>query len=202
MAGRRGTRIRKIARRRQELQKYGKLLNEPSHFSLRHRAVGSIRLRSFITLGRSLFDAMDKHLIVAILNDVLSRGRVSAILGPEPENTPGILRKCVVTAHDLERTPDGRLAFRSRSQDFVVVPADELPRGPWPLVPVVVQHSVGISIGMQLTTKRGRPIDLSNFETLLRSLGSTTRERAYLRGHLRKLGFEIQFSESRSGVPR
>jgi hypothetical protein len=200
MAGRRGSRVRKITRRRNELQKYARLLNEPSHFSLRYRSVGSLVLRRFIQLGRSLFNEQDKHLLVALLNDVLSLGRFAATMGPEPENTPGIMQTFVVTAHNLERTPDGRLGLTTPEQGFVVAPLGKIPSGPWPRVPVLVEHSVGISIGAQLTTKRGRPINCSSLGTLLTSLASTRGERAYLSRRMRQLGFEIDFAKPKQGA--
>ncbi len=199
-AGRRGSRIRKITRRRNELHRHARLLNEPSHFSLRYRAVGSATIRQFIELGRLVFDSHDGSLLVAILNDVLSHGRFTATLGPEPENTPCIMRTTVVTAHDLGVQADGRLALLTREESFAVASSENVPRGQWPRVPIIVEHSAGIQLGTQFITRRGHPVDMSNFGTLLRSIATTRGERSYLRGRLRKLGFEIEFGKP-TGVP-
>ena len=59
----------------------------------------------------------------------------------------------VVEIKDINRTPEGTIALKGPSHKMHVVSSTEVPRGRWPNAPVVVQHAVGISIGMQFVKK-------------------------------------------------
>jgi hypothetical protein len=190
-------RIRKFAMRFQTLRKWQRILNEPAHFSTKFRTVDADRLSSYIQLARGWFDDKDKHLIVAALNEVLSHSRVQATIENDSDNTPGICWRVVVTAHNLERTVKGALALRGPEKPFLVIPENQVPRGTWPRIPVLVQHSVGISIGVQFVTKHGTPVDISNGEGVLRTFSSTPGERSYLSRRLRQLGLEVRFKKKR-----
>ncbi len=200
LARKRGPRIRKFARNPRGLRRWQRLLNEPSHFSTRQRSVGAPVLRSFAQLARVWFDQKDKYLLVGALNEIFSRGRVWATLGADADNTPGICQKVVVTAHNLERTPEGGLALLTPERPLHVMSSTEVPRGRWPSLPVVVEHSVGISLGYQLVTRQGRPVDISSMKGILKSLSSTAGARSNLSRRLRQLGLEIRFdSDARGG---
>jgi hypothetical protein len=139
---------------------------------------------------RAWFDDKDKYLIIAAINELYSDGKIRATLGSDDENTPGVSQQVRVTAANLRRTADDGLALDGPRKRFVVIPDDEVPRGPWPRKLVLVQHSVGISMEFQFLTKRGDPVDLSSAEGILRSFSKTRGQRAYLVRRLRELGFE------------
>ena len=191
LARRRGPRIRKFARQPRVLRAWQRKLNEPSHFSLKFRAIGADRLKAFVSWVRQLFDTKDKYLIVAAVNELFSNGRFCATLSTDLENTPGISMKAVIGPKHLERDEHGHLALRSSFQGMQVISDTEIPRGPWPRQPVLVQHSVGIILGIQFVTRDGTSVDISNTGGILASLARTSGQRAALTRRLRELGFEI-----------
>lgn len=193
VARQKGPRVRKFARYPLSLKAWLQQLNEPSHFSAKFRNVDHIKLKNFIKLAKQLFDKKDKYLIIAIVNQLLSDGKIQATLGHDQDNTPGVMTKAVVSPWNLERTKDGSIALNGPEKAFKVISATEIPRGPWPKNLVLVQHSVGISIGMQLVSKSGEPINLQTMETLLISFSKTKGQRAALTRRLRRLGFDIKW---------
>ncbi len=192
-ARRRGPRIRKFCRNPRTLRKWQRVLNEPSHYKTTFRSVDSTAIRQFVTFSRALLDHKDKFLLVGALNELLSKGRVLATLLPDAENTPGIAQRVIVTANNLHLSPEGALSLLGPEQRFHVLADDQIPRGPWPRFPVVVQHSVGISMGVQFVTRRGAPVNIRTMETVLQSLATTRGERAYLAARLRRLGLQVEF---------
>src|SRR3972149_1439470 len=79
-ARRRGPRIAKFARLRRTLRMWQRILNEPSHFSLKFRRVDTQFLQSFISRAGSTFDDLARHLLIAGINEVFSGGRFRANL--------------------------------------------------------------------------------------------------------------------------
>ncbi len=193
IARNRGDRIRKFARKPRTLDKWLRVLNEPSHFSIKFRKTDEHLLMKFINLAKTWFDNKDKHLIVCALNEIFSRGRVWATLRNDPDNTPEICQQVVVSANNLERTQDGGLALRGPKKPCLVISSTEIPRGRWPRVPVVVQHSVGISFVMEFVNKHKKPINISSMTGLIESFSSTVGEKRYLSQCLRKLGIKITY---------
>lgn len=193
LAARRGQRIRDLVRHRGSLKRWARTLNEPSHFSPRYRKVTAQMLRGFIPEARKWFVQSDHVLVVAIVNDVMSRGRFRAILGPDPTNIPGLQQTIVVKASNLTRTADGKLGLGTPVKNFTVISANDIPRGRWPSNPVVVQNTSGFSFHLRMITRRGTPIDLTSVETIIRSLAVTVGERSYLSRRLKQLGFGIKF---------
>jgi len=191
-ARKRGPRIRKFARYPRSLKKWQREFNEPSHFSPGYRRVGVSAIRDFVNGVRGWFDDKDKYLIIAAINELYSDGKIRAILGSDEDNTPGVSQRITVTAANIHRTGDGGLTLDGPFDSFVVIPDDEVPRGPWPGKLVLVQHSVGIMMQFQFVTKCGNPVDLSSFEGILKSFSKTRGQRAYLVRRLRQLGFEAQ----------
>lgn len=190
-----GPRIRKFARYPRTLKKWQSELNEPSHYSTRFRKCGEVGIRDFVSRTRNLFDDKDKYLLVAMVNQLNSGGRIFATLSSDEQNMPGICEKVTVTVADLRRTPDGQWSLEGPKTKFRVIPGDEVPRGQWPPMPVLVKGTESMRMGFQFLTKRGTPVDISNLEGIIRSLGQTTDERALLVRHMKKLGFEIRFKE-------
>jgi len=192
-AARCGSRIGKFVRVRRTIAKWARILNEPSHFSVRNRRLCDAELRQFVAIAHGWFDDKDKNTLVAILNQVVSQGRYTAVLGPEPDNLPGIHQRVVVTAADLKRTPEGAVTLRVEIP-HVIVSKRHAPRGRWPRVPVLIERTGDISIGFQLVTKRGKPVKTGTLEDVFRSLASTKGERAYLVRRMKELGLMYSFS--------
>ncbi len=191
-ARRRGPRIRKFARYPRSLKKWQQEFNEPSHFSPGYRRLGISAITDFVNRVRGMFDDKDGYLIIAAINELYSGGKIRAILGTDEDSTPGVSQRIVVTAANIHRTGDGALTLHGPIDNFVVVPDDEVPRGPWPGKLVVVQHSVGIIMQFQFVTQCGDPVDLSSFDGILKSFSKTRGQRAYLVRRLRQLGLEVQ----------
>jgi hypothetical protein len=193
LARRRGPRISKFGRSLADLQRWQRELNEPSHFSLRFRAIDARRLLAFVAFARSVLDEKDKYLIVAAVNELFSHGKVRAVLGDDSDNTPGITTTAVVGPGALRRTAIGGITLETPPFRLKVISATEVPRGAWPRGTVVlVQHAVGMSIGSTLVTARGTPIDLSSMNTAIHSFAESEHQARYLIGHLRRLGFSVE----------
>jgi len=195
LARRRGPRIRKFARHPRTLRKWQREFNEPSHYSTRFRKVDQGTIIDFARRTRSWLDEKDKYLLVSALNELNSDGRIQATLSDDEGNTPGICQRTIVSAANLYKTPDGGLAMKGPQQRLVVLPDDEVPRGRWPTAPVLVRGTQDMSIGVQFLTKRGTPVDISNFEGIIRSFSQTRGERAFLVRRMREIGFEVHFEK-------
>ena len=191
-AAKRGSRIRKFVRARRSIAKWARILNEPSHFSITNRRLSDSELRQFAQTARDWFDEKDKNVLVAIVNQIISRGKYTAVLGPEPANIPGIEQRVVVTAADLKRTAEGSLTL-GVEVPHLIVSKRQVHRGRWPQLPVLIESTGDISIGVQLVTKRGQPVHLGALKDIIESLGSTRGERAYLVRRMRELGLTLQF---------
>lgn len=196
----RGDRIRKFATKPRTLDKWRKLLNESSHFSTKHRKLDESVLGEFIDYANTIFDEKDKYLIVAALNEIFSKGRVRAILGNDEENTPGILIQSVVGIKDINRTSEGGITLTGPSHNLHVLSSTEVPRGRWPNAPVLVQHSVGISLNFQLVKKDRNPVNISSTEALLNSFSSTPVETRRLIRRLKKIGFNVVADEQNAQI--
>lgn len=195
LARRRGSRIRKFARHPSSLKKWQHELNEPSHYSAQFRRVDEAWLRTFVSRIDGYFDGRDAFLLVAAANELFSQGRVTATLGKEPDNIPGIMTKSVITPRHIVKTGSGGLAIEGPQGPVEVLSDTTIPRGRWPRKPVLVQHTAGISIGIQLVTKRGDPLDIRSMEATLGSLAKTSGQRAALTRRLRQLGFDIEWGK-------
>lgn len=86
------------------------------------------------------------------------------------------------------------MCLKTPKKNLVVISATEIPRGPWPGKPIIVQHAVGTFFGFQLVTKRGYPVDIGSVEGIIRSFSKTKGEIRFLKCRLKKLGFELSLS--------
>lgn len=189
----RGPRIRKFARNPRSLDRWRKLFNEPSHFRnpAARRKTREREILSFVERMRNVIDPYDCHLITAAVNELRSGGRIRAVLSNNPQNSPGIGFDVVVTPKNIEFL-DGKLTLRAPGPSLRVIPdTHEVPHR-WVRLPVIVQHSEGISIESRLVTEDGDPVDLTNMETILLSLARTPEGRARLERRLKKLGIEVK----------
>ena len=195
----RGPRIGKLARWPRSLARWQRLLNEPAHFSTRNRDMDEATLRGFVRFARTLFDGDDKYALVAAINEIYSGGIYTAVLSSDDRNMPGLYRRIVVGPSAIQLDANGQLSFKTPAFPLRIISATDVPRGPWPRgAAVIVQHTVGMSIGGQLVTRRGDPIDLTSLATTIASFARNPGQRRYIRAHFRKLGLRIEFNE----VPR
>jgi hypothetical protein len=177
----RGRRIRKFASNPRTLRKWQRELNKPSHFSTAFRTVNEVMLSHFLTYAKKLFDDKDKLLLIAAANELYSKGKIKATLSSDHDNTPGISQKVIVTAANIQRNKTGTLCLKIPTKEYTVISATEVPRGPWPGKPLIVQHTVGMSFETQLVTKKGDPVDISNFEGIIRGFAKTKGEIRFLK---------------------
>jgi len=189
-----GPRIRKLARQPKSLERWQRELNEPAHYSTRFRSIDENDLREFVIFVRTILDEYDKYAIVAAINEIFTNGTYRAILGKDKKNMPGISKKIVVGPSAFTRGEDGRLVFQMPETKWTVISETKVPRGRWPRnSPIIVQNTAGITIRMEAMTKSGDPVDLTSLASVIASLAKSEGQRRYLKGHFRRLGFEISF---------
>ena len=194
-ARRRGPRIKKFARFPHSLNKWRREFNEPSHFRnpAAKRKTREKHISAFVKRMRPLFDQVDPYLITAAFNEIVSKGKVKAVLGSDLNNTPGVRVDIILKASALfidERI----LRWRTPTFPIRVVPDDkEVPYKSSSAV-VLVQHSYGMMLNMHLRAEDGLPIDLTNTETVILSMARTLEGRKRVERRLNKLGIEIDWN--------
>jgi hypothetical protein len=124
-----GPRIRKFARYPRVLKAWQRELNEPSHFSAKFRKIDAAWLRAFVGRVKQWVDEQDKHLIVAAVNELLSNGRIQAVISNDASNTPGVSSKVVIGPNSLELDDQGNLSLRTPQQEMLVISDSDIPRG-------------------------------------------------------------------------
>jgi hypothetical protein len=194
-ARRRGPRIRKFARHPRSLNRWREQLNEPSHFR-NPVARPSARVKDISDFGRRvrpLFDATDPYLITAAVNEVLSKGRVKAILGSDARNTPGVRVDLRVSPRDLVRNDDGALALRSPEIPIAILPNDREVPLRWSKKVILVQHSIGMMLEGRFVNEEGAPVDLSSMDSVLGSFAKTQRGRRRLERRMKELGCLVRW---------
>jgi hypothetical protein len=194
LARARGPRIRKFARQPRVLKAWQKKLNEAAHFTVQNRTVDTDFLRGFIGKMRPQFDAKDINLIIAAINELFSGGRVTATLSDDADNIVGVQRKVVVTA-DMLDLENGNLTLRTNEDAFLVISNTEVPKGPWPKRLVLPTDCDGMQISAQFVTRKGEPVDLRTFGTILSSLGRTKGQRAAVTRRTKQLGLEVKWEK-------
>lgn len=193
LARRRGQRIRKFARFPRSLDKWRRLLNEPSHFS--NPAAGiktkEKNIHEFVTRFTATFEEIDGYLITAAVNELRSSGTIRAILAKDDNNTPGVQCDVVVTPNNLE-LENGKLSLKTRPIPIQVVPNSENVPYRWRRRVVVVQHSHGMKLGLRLITRTGHPINLTNTGTIIESFMIDSRDQRLLFRRLKQQGINVE----------
>lgn len=193
LARRRGKRIRKFARFPRSLDKWRKLLNEPSHFlnPAARRKTKEKHIHEFVTTVTAIFEEVDGYLITAAVNELRSYGAVRAILGNDDNNTPGVQCDVVVTPNNL-KIKNGMLSIKTKAIPIQIVPDSEEVPYRWKRRVVLVQHSHSMSLFIRLITRTGRPINLTNTETIIESFMTDPKEQRLLFRRLRQLGIHVK----------
>ena len=193
LARQRGSRIRKFARYPRSLNRWRRLLNEPSHFS--NPAVGrktrEKHIRDFVRTFRDMFEEVDAYLITAAINELRTDRFIRAVLGSEPANTPGVECTAVVTP-DLIELEHGKLSFKTPLVPIVIVPDSQDVPYRWKKRVVLVQHSSGMNLRCRMITSSGSPLDLTSVDSVLSTFAADPKDWQRLVRRLRKLGVDVQ----------
>jgi len=199
-ARRRGPRIRKFARFPRTLNLWRRQFNEPSHFRnpVSPPQLSDEKVRQFAARMRGTLDSADHYLVTAAVNEIVSKGRVRAILGSDKDNKPGVWVQSVVRPEDFS-LENGRLVMTTSQFPLRIVPAnEEVPLG-WRKAVLVVQGTRGMTLNSQIVTEIGEPINLGSLEATLVSLARVPRGRFRLRRRLKALGYTLDFSDEVEG---
>lgn len=197
-ARRRSPRIRKFARYWRSFDKWRDEFNEPSHFRnpAARRITREGNVKDFSRRLRALFDPVDAYLITAAVNELLSRGKIRAIIADDEKSTPGAAVDLVVDVKNVGRDENGGLALLSPKLPVRVIPdTEEVPLCRSRAV-ILVQHSTGMMLQGHFVTPTGEPVDLSSLQTMLQSFMKTESGRDRLRRRLRKLGYTIEWTDT------
>jgi hypothetical protein len=157
-------------------------------------------LRQFVGVAQPWFDEKDKNVLVAILNDAISRGRFVAELGPEPLNIPHIRTRVVLKAADIGRNSDGNLTTSCAVPHAVTSRRIPL-RGRWPRMPVFLEGTGDIGITIEWVNRHGHRIDLRDFRNVLVGLSTTEEDRLALARRLKRLGIVVRYGMTESPPP-
>ncbi|MCX6691006.1 MAG: hypothetical protein NTW33_02865 [Methanoregula sp.] len=81
----RSERIRKFARSPRSMNKWRREFNETSHFRNPAQTVHTNKqhIRNFVRQMRGIIDPLDSHLITAAVNEIISRGKIRAVIRKE-----------------------------------------------------------------------------------------------------------------------
>ncbi len=193
-ARRRGSRIRKFARYPISLDRWRKLLNEPSHFAnpAARRTTNKEHIRNFVNRFKSIFEEVDGYLITAAVNEIRSNGTVRATLSNDQRNIPGVQCDVIVTPKNIVLS-NGKLVLRTPQVPVQIVPATEEVPYRWTMRVVLVQHSHGMNIGFRLITESGIPLDLTDMNTIINTFVSDQRTRHRLVHRLKQLGLSFRY---------
>ncbi|HNO08390.1 MAG TPA: hypothetical protein PKJ03_06665 [Methanoregulaceae archaeon] len=190
-------RIKKFARLSKSFNKWRSQFNEPSHYRnpITSPHTKETHIREFVRRLRQIIDPMDSHLITAAANELLSNGKLKAIIGDDALNTPGIIRDVIVSPR-LFSVIDDKLTWREPGFKMQVIPADrEIQQLKWRNQLILVQHTRNIRLAVRFITEFGEPVDMNNFENLLIAMGKTPEARKRLTRYFKKLGIVLEWSE-------
>lgn len=197
VARRRGPRIAKYARLRAKLNKWRDWFNEPSHYSApgHHRKIGEQHTREFVQAMRSVIDDKAFALIVAAYNEIMSDGSIRATLASDAANTPAISQTLIMRVRDIKVSPSGQLGIHFGRGPFQILP-DDAEANPRKLKgPAVVRGQLAPVLTMQVVNEHGERVDLTNMETMLRSMMRSRRDVLRVQRRMRRLGFRLRIQK-------
>ena len=197
-ARQRSPRIQKFARHWRSFDKWRDEFNEPSHFRnpAARRITREGNIKAFSQRIRTLFDPVDPYLITAAVNELLSKGRIRALIADDEKCTPGAAVDLVVDVKNIGRDENGNLALLSPKIPVRVIPdSEEVPLRRSKAV-ILVQHSVGMMLQGHFVTRAGNSVDISSLKTVLESFMKTQSDRNRLQRRLRELGYTIERSNT------
>jgi len=123
-------------------------------------------------------------------NELRTKGFVKAILDSGPENKPGVELTVIVSPKLLD-FKDGRFHLKSPQIPITVVPDSREVPYRWTKRVVLVQHSSGMNLQIQMMTRSGRPIDLSDIGSVLKTFAADPKDRLQLAKRLKQLGIDV-----------
>lgn len=193
-------RIQKFARLSKSFNKWRLEYNEPSHYRnpMTSPHTKEPHIREFIRRLRRILDPMDSHLITAATNELISKGKVKAIIGNDAPNIPGIIRDAIITPKWFS-VVDGKITWREPGFKIQVVPSDrEILQLKWKNQLILVQHTENIRLAIRFITEFGQPVDMDNVRNIVTAMGKTPEARKRLTRHFKKLGIVLEWSEFKS----
>lgn len=198
VAARRGSRIRKFARLLGALDRWRRLFNEPSHFAnpAAGRRIKELDIRSFANRIRRVTEEVDAFLVTAAVNELRSGGFITAVLGAEPKNIPGVECTVVVTPNMINYRVGQFSIISPKIPIMVVSNAREVPYR-WRKRVVLVQHSHGMALQLRVVTRAGKPLNLSNFQSIVDTFASDLKDRAQLMRRMKSFGLRVHLREVR-----
>ncbi len=199
IARKRGPRIAKFVRLRVRLDQWRNWFNETSHYSApgHRRSIGEAHVRAFLQELRTLIDGKDFGLVGAAYNEIMSDGSLRADLADDPENTPAIFQTIVMRVKDIQLTAEKRLGIHFARGEFQVLP-DDAERKPRRLRGLAIVRGERTPVlRMRVVNERGLPIDLTNFESILRSMMTDKRDQARVKRRMKRLGFRLIIGQHR-----
>lgn len=185
--------LRRVGQRPATLKRWVDCLNDPSHFAnpAQSRRTQEADLGLLASELEAVVDASLFHLVIAASNELRTRGRLRAVLGKGSNHTVAVEHRVTVRPKDIALEQD-RLTVKVPMPTIRVVSSES----PQPLRAsdglVMVQHQTGPALQAQLVATDGKPIDLTNLESLLQSFGRTTGRRRALFARLRQLGLKVR----------
>lgn len=167
----RGSRPKKHADLKQNLKKWAKIFNEPSHSSppTHVRSVTSNDIEEFYEHMVSLLDEKDKELFIGAYNQLLSDGKYRIDFENDADNTPCIFRKLVLTLDNIKIGSDKSISVVSPKFPIQVVSKDKEPQNYDPEAVIIIQNSTP-TFHWQFVDENDKPIDITNFGTIFTSL--------------------------------
>jgi hypothetical protein len=190
-------RILKFARLSKSFNKWRREFNEPSHYRnpMTSPHTKETHMREFIRRLRRIIDPLDSHLIIAATNELISKGKVKAIIGNDAMNTPGIIRDAII-APNWFSVVDGKITWCApRFKVQVVLPDSEIPQLQWKNELIIVRHTETIRLGVRFMTEFGELVDMDNVGKIVTAMGKTPEARKRLTRHFKKLGIDLEWSE-------
>jgi hypothetical protein len=201
VAARQGSRIRKFAHLSRSFDRWRRLLNEPSHFvsAAAGRKIREKHLREFVRRLRCVVNEVDGYLLVAAVNEIRSNGFIKAVLGQEPENIPGAQHTVVVTPR-MFTYENGTFKMSHEMRQVIVSKSEELPYR-WRRAMVLVQDSGGMAMVVQYVTRQGKPVNLTNLQTVFDEFINDPHERGPFLKRMKRFGLKVQLVEKHTGKP-
>lgn len=167
----RGSRAKKHADLKQKLESWTKVFNEPSHSSppTHVRNVTEDDIKEFYEYMVNLLDEKDKDLFIGAYNQLLSDGKYLINFESDAENTPCIFRKLVLTLDNIKIKPDKSISVVSPTFPVQFVEKDKEPQDYDSESLTIIKNSTPI-LRAQFVDEDDKPINLTNFDTVFRSL--------------------------------
>lgn len=196
LAAGRGSRIRKFTRLADSFDRWRRLFNEPSHFAnpAASRRTKELSMRRFARRLQGVVEEVDGFLITAAVNEIRSGGFIKAVLGSEPGNIPGVEYTVVVTPNMIDYK-EGQFSMLWPEVPIQVVSKSQEVPYRWRKRIVVVEHSHGMALQFRAVTRTGKPLNMSNFQSVIDTFANDSQDRKQLIRRMKSFGLRLELRE-------